>query len=184
MAWTKLLVCLLLSAPLSLCHPGEEEKIYQHAARPLHHRTPHIYQCKAALREPEFVMRTIKRRQTEVKRLRKERGLESRALPLHKRQLDKLKDILNKDHQVKKPFNKDTNAAELFTDDSACIMGTPCICGQSQGRKGLFCTRRSVSICSLLAGIYLTQRLVPRKKHNNDIGNLCESLCIGLLSFT
>ncbi|KAK0653020.1 Intradiol ring-cleavage dioxygenase-like protein [Cercophora newfieldiana] len=123
MAWAKFLVCLLLSAPLGLCHPGEEEKIYQHAARPLHHRSPHISQCKAAFQEPEFIKRTIERRHTEVERLRKERGIKRRASPplVQERQLDKLTAILNKDHQVKKPFNKDTKAADLFADDGACM---------------------------------------------------------------
>jgi len=37
---------------------------------------------------------------------------------LNRRQLSK---FLAKDHQVKKPFNADTRAAELFADDGACM---------------------------------------------------------------
>jgi hypothetical protein len=37
---------------------------------------------------------------------------------VHGRQIDKFL----KDHQVKKAFNKDTKAAELFADDGTCMM--------------------------------------------------------------
>lgn len=122
MAWIKVLVCLLLSAPLGLTHPGEEENIYQHAAQPLYHRTPHISQCQAAFREPEFVKRTVERRHIEVAQLRKERGIKPPRLPLQARQADKLNAYLHKDHQVNKAFTKDTKPDQLFADDGACMM--------------------------------------------------------------
>ena len=122
MTWITVFVCLLLSSPLGLSHPGEEENIYQHAAQPLHHRTPHVSQCKATFQEPEFVKRTIDRRHAEFERLRQERGLDTRSLPLLQRQAGKLAGYLNKDHQVKKPFNKDTKAEQLFAGDGACMM--------------------------------------------------------------
>ncbi|KAK4448300.1 intradiol ring-cleavage dioxygenase-like protein [Podospora aff. communis PSN243] len=122
MAWIKVLSLILLGVPLALSHPGEEEKVFQHAAQPLHPRTPHISQCQTAFQEPDFVKRTVARRQNEFERLRKERGLEGRSLSLHKRQADKMAEYLSKDHQVKKPFNSDTKAELLFADDGACMM--------------------------------------------------------------
>ncbi|KAK5660011.1 hypothetical protein OQA88_13479 [Cercophora sp. LCS_1] len=122
MAWIKILACLVLGARHGLAHPpGMEEKVYQHAATPLNHRTPHISQCHGALKEPAFVKRTVERRNAEFDRLRRERGLAHQDHPLRPRQ-NKLEEFINKSHQVKKPFTKDTKASELFADDGACMM--------------------------------------------------------------
>ncbi|KAM7184891.1 intradiol ring-cleavage dioxygenase-like protein [Naviculisporaceae sp. PSN 640] len=114
MAWTHLLISLLVGIQPGLAHPGAEETIHLHAAQPLNSRTPHISKCHGALQEPSFVKRKIDRRQNEFDRLRRERGLRPR-------QLNKLNEYLNKDHQVNKPFNKDTKTADLFADDGACM---------------------------------------------------------------
>ena len=118
----KAIVLLLLVAPFGLTHPGEEEKIYQHAAQPLHHRTPHISQCHKTFKVPSFVKRTVERRQTEFDRLRDKRGLDTDTVPLHERQASKLDEYINKDHQVKKPFTKESKPGQLFADDGACMM--------------------------------------------------------------
>jgi len=119
MFWTRALALLALTSGFGLAHPpGMEEETSQQADQP--HR--HISQCHDALQEPQFIKRTFERRQVEFDRLRKERGLETRSLPPHRRQADKLAELLHKDHQVHKPFNKDTRPDQLFADDGACMM--------------------------------------------------------------
>lgn len=75
MGLSKALICLLLAIPLGLAHPsGMEEKVYLHNAQPQYRRS--LSHCRSTLENPEFVKRTIARRQSEVNRLKKERGLE------------------------------------------------------------------------------------------------------------
>lgn len=105
MVWIRVLVSLALTSGFGLAHPpGMEEKASHHAVQPLRH----ISQCHDALQEPQFVKRTTERRQVEYHRLRKDQGLETSSLPLHQRQTGKLAELLQKNHQVNKPFNKDT----------------------------------------------------------------------------
>jgi hypothetical protein len=67
-------VALLLAVPFGLAHPhGAEEKVYLHSAQPLYRRT--LSHCESAFQEPEYVRRTIARRQAEVQRLKEERGI-------------------------------------------------------------------------------------------------------------
>ena len=75
MGLAKVLVCALMAVPMGLAHPhGVEEKIYANAALPLDRRS--LDHCKHVLEEPEFVKRTIARREAEVKRLMQKRGIE------------------------------------------------------------------------------------------------------------
>jgi len=75
MGLSNALTYLLLAIPLGLAHPpGMEEKVYLHSAQPLYRRS--LSHCQSTFEEPEFVKRTIARRQSEVYRLKKERGLE------------------------------------------------------------------------------------------------------------
>ncbi|KAM7183873.1 intradiol ring-cleavage dioxygenase-like protein [Rhypophila sp. PSN 637] len=119
MVWTRVFLCLFLALQPGLSHPGVEETVPLHAAKPLDSRTPHVSQCHGTFQEPEFVKRTIERRHGEFERLRKARGIKGRALP--RRQLNKLDEYLSKNHQAKKPFTEDTKPAELFADDGACM---------------------------------------------------------------
>ena len=120
------LVLILPFLGVSTAHPGEEEKIHLHAARPLHPRTPHISQCRRAFQDPLFVERTISRRSAEFHRLRQSRGIVDTVNHNNhnndKRQLDKLNTYLSKSHQVKKPFTPSTPPSQLFADDGECMM--------------------------------------------------------------
>jgi hypothetical protein len=70
------LALLLLAATFGLAHPHDaDEKVHHHSAQPLYRRT--LSHCQSAFKEPEFVKRTINRRQDEVARLQKSRGIES-----------------------------------------------------------------------------------------------------------
>jgi hypothetical protein len=70
------IACLLLVVvPFGLSHP-EGEKVHLHAAQPLYRET--LSHCQSVFEEPEFVRRTITRRQNELQKIRSKRGLEHR----------------------------------------------------------------------------------------------------------
>lgn len=69
---------LLLAAPLALAHPhpgGGREKVYHHAAVPVHQRN--LNHCTKRFEEEEFVKRTTAKHSDEFMKLRRAIGKEA-----------------------------------------------------------------------------------------------------------
>lgn len=124
------LLLLAAAAGLALAHPhGQEKPTAQHAAQPLYMRS--LSHCDAAGRaaDPEAASRLVARREVEVARLRRERGLHAHA---EKRDY---RTVLDMDHRANGTFSPSSKASDLFANTGSCILtpevteGPLCKCG-------------------------------------------------------
>lgn len=116
------LSALVLLAATAAAHPhGQHEKVAAVAAQPLYRRS--LAHCDAQLNEPEMLKRLVARREAEVERLRRERGLLEIQEGGVRRVRRDYRTVLETNHRVDgKGITPNSSAAQLFGDSGACIL--------------------------------------------------------------